>query len=365
MERDLQTRKARLRRALLPAALALAPSLGCEWLPGRQGMLGQGLIAAPAACAPDAIRPPISPSIASSLAPPATIDLAADYPPLPSGPPGDEAGFEEPRRDEEVKTTAYNPPEEFPDLAPPGPPPLPPSGRLTVRIEEAFSPPEFAKAPEAPQAQPSWEDRWDEALEQLDRLATQVMPGISEEARSTHRQMIQDLRNRGAVPDVKARRQLIASMERDFPLGILELVACRSIRGFGQYEALPDAPEVSSGDDILVYCEMVGMRSELKGEQHRSWLESAFEVLPGSAGDAPPLCHAILGQEEDLCRKLRRDYYVSYRVSLPEGLEPGDYRLKLIQKDLIAGRTVEREIPFRVTVRQSLAGGVEMPSRSK
>lgn len=372
MERDLfnnlnlLTRMAGRMRGAIVASLALASSLGCEWLPGRQDLGSQGLVVTPTAISTGTLAPPIPPSLASSMHPPAAEPIG-DYPPLPSGPPenNDRLADEEAPRDEEVTTAAYEPPPPLPDLDPPAPSPAP-AAVLTVRIEEAFQPPAFPKAPEAPEAQPNWDERWSETVERLNQLlADRLGPQAQDKAWAARRQMAQFLRENGGDLSPEGRRELIAAIERDLPLEVIELKACRSIHGFGQYEPLPDASEIAPGDDLLLYCEMAGLRTEEADAKHRSWLESTFEVLPGTSGPAAPVCHTTLGQAEDLCRKLRRDYYVSYRVSLPSGLAPGSYRLKLIQTDLIADRTVAREIAFRIAEPASLARRVEMPPRGE
>ena len=52
------------------------------------------------------------------------------------------------------------------------------------------------------------------------------------------------------------------------------------------------------------------------------------------------------GTAEDVCPRRRRDYYVNYRITLPESLAPGSYQLRLIQDDLVANHTASRAVPF-------------------
>ena len=50
-----------------------------------------------------------------------------------------------------------------------------------------------------------------------------------------------------------------------------------------------------------------------------------------------------LGTAEDACRKRRRDFFVGHRFTLPESITPGNYRLRLTEKDLVADHVATRE----------------------
>ena len=129
------------------------------------------------------------------------------------------------------------------------------------------------------------------------------------------------------------------------PFGIAELTLCRRVFGFGSVEPW-GASHVRPGQAIILYCEVAGLRYEPDGERFRSRLAATLELTP-EGGDRPAWGEA-LGPAEDVCRRPRRDYFVSYRISLPATLPPGPYRLRLAQDDLIAGRSTARTIPLVV-----------------
>ena len=82
------------------------------------------------------------------------------------------------------------------------------------------------------------------------------------------------------------------------------------------------------------------MHYALEGSLQRSRLASRVEIVAPGGGE--PVWTQSLGTADDLCRHRRRDFYVNYRMTLPDGLAPGSYELRLIQDDLVAGQTTTR-----------------------
>jgi hypothetical protein len=140
-------------------------------------------------------------------------------------------------------------------------------------------------------------------------------------------------------------RTSVAALEARAPLEITELQLCRRVKGFGEFEPL-EAAACRPGHSVIVYCEMDGLRYEPEGPLQRSRLSSRVEVVASGGGE--PLWTQPLGTADDLCRRRRRDYYVNYRITLPESLAPGSYQLRLVQDDLVAKHTATRAVSLVV-----------------
>ncbi len=126
---------------------------------------------------------------------------------------------------------------------------------------------------------------------------------------------------------------------------IAELRLCGKVHGFGSFELL-DATRLKPGQPVLLYCEMAGLEYQSRGDQFVSRLSSHLELR--SEGGGPIVWEQAPPTAEDNCRRRRRDYYVWYRIELPRSLEPGPYRLRLIETDLIAERTTSAELPLTI-----------------
>jgi hypothetical protein len=140
-------------------------------------------------------------------------------------------------------------------------------------------------------------------------------------------------------------RAAVSTLEDRLPLEIAALELCRKVKGFGDYEPIGEAG-CRPGNALIVYCAMVGVRHECDGTLYRSRLASRVEIV--AAGDGSPVWTRALGTADDLCRHRRRDFYVNYRITIPESLAPGSYELRLIQDDLVAGQSASRTVALVV-----------------
>ena len=137
---------------------------------------------------------------------------------------------------------------------------------------------------------------------------------------------------------------LPATVETDL-LAIGKLCMCRAVHGFGVFEACPGS-HAKVGQRIVIYCEMTGMKYEVRDASFVSRLSSKIEISAAASGEIE--WARELGPAEDVCASRRRDFYVNYRVELPSSLLPGSYRLRLTQTDLVASRTTSAELPFEI-----------------
>jgi hypothetical protein len=127
------------------------------------------------------------------------------------------------------------------------------------------------------------------------------------------------------------------------PLSVGKLCLCRKVVGFGSYEPLTES-RVKAGQQILLYCEMTGMQYEANDASFVSRLSSKIEI--GSVENSVFQWTHDFGRKEDVCASRRHDFFANYKFSIPAGLQPGAYRLRLTQTDLIANRSTAAEIPL-------------------
>jgi hypothetical protein len=145
--------------------------------------------------------------------------------------------------------------------------------------------------------------------------------------------------------DAEDIRRVVRLLEAQAPLEITDLRLCRKVNGFGSFEPI-DPSACKPGQAVIVYCEMAGLHYEEAGEMVRSRLSSQVEIVSSRGGK--PIWDQTLGTADDLCRRRRRDYYVCYRITLPETLAAGSYEFRLTQEDLVAGRSTSLAIPLTI-----------------
>jgi hypothetical protein len=137
-------------------------------------------------------------------------------------------------------------------------------------------------------------------------------------------------------------RSAVLALEDRVPLNITGLRLCRRVYGFGAFEPL-EGSGLKAGQTVLIYCEPTGLRYRTKGETFSSRLSSRVELVSAKGGTK--VWEQALGEAEDECRSRRRDCYVNYRTTFPPTIAPGDYRLRLIQTDLVANCSASSELP--------------------
>lgn len=227
----------------------------------------------------------------------------------------------------------------------PTPPPMPAAMPEPIAIEPA-APPDPSRV-------------WDENLERLQRLtrerasdptASKVWsargPALDWLARSgddaagsdSWAAVIPALGASGGDGASRGRliRTAVNALEGQAPLEVTQVHACRKVSGFSDFESI-DPEMLRPGQVFLLYCELNGLQSREVDGLHRARLASRVELV--AEGRSAPAWQADLSTEEDRCRRRRRDFFVSYRLTVPTDLAPGRYKLRLIQTDEVAGRT--------------------------
>jgi hypothetical protein len=129
------------------------------------------------------------------------------------------------------------------------------------------------------------------------------------------------------------------------PLGVSELHLCRKVHGFGSFELL-NQTALRAGQRLLLYWELTGLEYEPQKDGYLSRVSSRVEIRTADSG---LLQFALeLGSAEERFGRRRRDNYVNCVIELPKSLQPGSYRLKLTQTDLVASRSTSAEIPLQI-----------------
>jgi len=91
---------------------------------------------------------------------------------------------------------------------------------------------------------------------------------------------------------------------------------------------------------------MTGLRYEATDAGFASRLSSRVELR--ATDNQTILWEQELGIARDVCPRVRHDYYVSYRLTIPPSLPTGPHRLRVVQTDLAANRSASSEILLNI-----------------
>ena len=116
-------------------------------------------------------------------------------------------------------------------------------------------------------------------------------------------------------------------------LELRNLVFCERVDHFGWYGEFP-RKEFQPKQQVILYTEVENFTAEHKGPAgYETELQGSYEILDSSG---QIVASRQLQLDKEICRNYRRDYFLAYRIYMPDNIPPGRYRLELTVEDLKA-----------------------------
>jgi hypothetical protein len=113
-------------------------------------------------------------------------------------------------------------------------------------------------------------------------------------------------------------------------LEVRNLVFCERVDYFGWYTEFP-RKEFQPKQQVILYAEIENFAAEHKGPAgYETELQGSYEILDSSG---QVVASRQLQLDKEICRNYRRDYFLAYRIYLPDNIAPGRYRLELTVED--------------------------------
>lgn len=139
----------------------------------------------------------------------------------------------------------------------------------------------------------------------------------------------------------KALRDAIRELTPASRLELKNLTFCERVEQYGWFTEFRRA-EFAPKQQVLLYVEVENATAEKKGQDNfETELAGSYQIFD----DAGKLAHErTLPLDKETCRNYRRDYFLAYRIYLPDDIAPGHYRLELTIEDLKARRTDQRKL---------------------
>lgn len=220
-------------------------------------------------------------------------------------------------------------------------------------------------------------DRWlsqsgdNSFRQQLDRRVLCVLSGDYEKARQPLEMATKDQQamaarfveamiaihdGHGGEPGGEASR-VLANVEqlREALLPTTELclpafAVCKSVKGFGQYEAF-DPPQFTAGreNEFVAYCEIRDFVSDKRAD---GTFQSNFSMKIAVLNRSGDKVHEMAADEIiDRCKSRRRDCFLSPLVRLPATIAPGEYVVKVTIADKIGKKVAEKTATLRIVAK--------------
>src|SRR5262245_54996414 len=128
-------------------------------------------------------------------------------------------------------------------------------------------------------------------------------------------------------------RDATSDLTASSKLELKNLAFCEHVDQFGWYTEFP-RKEFQPKQQVILYTEVENFAAEQKGpSSYETELQGSYVILDSSGQE---IASRQLQLDKEVCRNQRRDYFLAYRVYMPDNIAPGRYRLELTVEDLKA-----------------------------
>lgn len=155
-------------------------------------------------------------------------------------------------------------------------------------------------------------------------------------------QALYEASNPDATPVRSRRWSLVMNSQREATnklgaasnLEVRSAAFCTDVQGYGVISKFPKYT-FTADQDVLLYCELENVAaSEVKAgnETHfETQLQGSYQIIDA---DGKTIADQLLPMEPEVCKNHRRDYFMVYKIYMPQQIAAGNYKLKLTIEDL-------------------------------
>jgi hypothetical protein len=143
-----------------------------------------------------------------------------------------------------------------------------------------------------------------------------------------------------ALRELRAAADHLANLST---LDVRNLAFCERVESFGVYTPVKST-SFKPGQEVWLYVEIDNFAVEQVGDEYETRLQAEYDIIDASGGRI----NKKLPLVEEQCRNRRHDYCISYTLTVPKDLRPGQYTLQLTVEDVIGQKSSSAPIEFRV-----------------
>jgi hypothetical protein len=127
-------------------------------------------------------------------------------------------------------------------------------------------------------------------------------------------------------------------------LDVRNLAFCPQVFSFGNFVEFAPS-EFRPGQEVLLYAEIDHFAVESRPDGFETELQGSYQIFDGAGRR---VAEHVFPPEKEVCRNRRRDYFVPFRMYLPNRIDPGPYTLQLTVEDLKGQKFGQSSIRFAI-----------------
>lgn len=128
-------------------------------------------------------------------------------------------------------------------------------------------------------------------------------------------------------------------------LEVKSVAFCTEVERYGLITKFPRY-QFQADQELLLYCEIENVAaSKVSKEGYESQLQGSYEIIDSQGRK---VADQLLPMEPEICQNHRRDYFIVYKIYMPQQIAPGNYQLRLTVEDMKAHKFGQNHLDFQV-----------------
>jgi hypothetical protein len=127
-------------------------------------------------------------------------------------------------------------------------------------------------------------------------------------------------------------------------LDVRNALFCREVLNYGDYTPFK-SNAFERGAEVVLYVEIENFVSEQAGNRFETELRGDYEIVDARG---QRVTSKVLPLDKQMCNNRRRDYFIAYRLWLPQDISRGDHSMVLTIEDVKGRKSNQATIDFRI-----------------
>ncbi len=189
--------------------------------------------------------------------------------------------------------------------------------------------------------------RLDDALRPIDKLS-------NGENDYFHHQILAlyEASNPDAMPVRSRHWSLVMNSQREATshlaavsnLEVRSVAFCTEVERYGVITKFPKY-QFQADQELLLYCEIENVAASKVKEGYESQLQGSYEIIDSQGRK---VADQLLPMEPEICQNHRRDYFIVYKIYMPQQIVAGNYQLRLTVEDMKARKFGQNQLDFQI-----------------
>lgn len=189
--------------------------------------------------------------------------------------------------------------------------------------------------------------RLDDALRPIDRMDENEQEYVRHQMQALYEASNPDAnpsRARHWSSVMMSQREATSHLAAVSNLEVRSVAFCTQVDGYGMYQRFGKY-QFSPDQDVLLYCEVDNVAAEKVKAGYETQLQGSYEIRDAQGR---LVADQDLPMEPEICLNHRRDYFMVYRIYMPQQIPAGSYELRLTIHDKKGGKYGHSSASFEI-----------------